>query len=386
MRRIVIRSSRGEARDLAPHVRAGLGVEPGGRLVEEEPRRVVDQPHRDVESSLHPARVGLRRPAGRGGQLEPLEQLGDPSPQRVGPAGRRSRPEARGSRGRSPPGRNHASARRRRSSGGRGPGVRARRARRRRPARVGRGQRRQDPDRRRLAGAVRPEQREDRPFLDLEVEPVERLHVGRIALAKARGLDRDRHGRDLARSPERDGVVRHVVSGVGIRLGRGGRGGHRLRPRAASPAPRTGSGSSSAPRGSRGRRRSSRRRCSRSRARGTAGRASRIPAGSRTVRTRSSAVWLPRFWTPARKSIVPPTPGVRRVLLDAGDEVDEAGRPARVDGARRCGRARPRGRRRSSRRRAPPTAARAVARRRRRRSADHAATVKAAQHGAVKSR
>ena len=46
-----------EAPDLLPERRAALRVEPGGRLVEEEDRRVVDQRERQVEPALHPARV-----------------------------------------------------------------------------------------------------------------------------------------------------------------------------------------------------------------------------------------------------------------------------------------------------------------------------------------
>ena len=54
----------GELLDGLPHLEARLRVEPGGRLVEEDDRRVADQAHRDVEPAAHAARVG-RHPRGR---------------------------------------------------------------------------------------------------------------------------------------------------------------------------------------------------------------------------------------------------------------------------------------------------------------------------------
>ena len=49
----------GEARDLGPHPDARLGVEAGGRLVEEQHPGAVDETERDVEPAPHPAGVGL---------------------------------------------------------------------------------------------------------------------------------------------------------------------------------------------------------------------------------------------------------------------------------------------------------------------------------------
>ncbi len=54
----------------------------------------------------------------------------------------------------------------------------------------GRAQRRQDLDRRRLAGAVRAEQREDGPGRRAERQPVERAHVLAVGLGQIDGLDR----------------------------------------------------------------------------------------------------------------------------------------------------------------------------------------------------
>ena len=64
-----------QPRDLRPYVRADLGIEPGGRLVEEQHRGVVDERHRDVETALHAAAVAPSDPVGGVGQPEPVEQL-----------------------------------------------------------------------------------------------------------------------------------------------------------------------------------------------------------------------------------------------------------------------------------------------------------------------
>ena len=61
--------------NLGPHVGADLGIQPGGRLVEEQHRRVVDERHRDVEAALHPAAVSPGDAVGGVGEPEPLEQL-----------------------------------------------------------------------------------------------------------------------------------------------------------------------------------------------------------------------------------------------------------------------------------------------------------------------
>ena len=66
--------------DDVPHQRAGARVEAGRRLVQEQHRRTADQRGRQVEPPPHAARVGLDRPAGRGGQVELLEQLVRPLP------------------------------------------------------------------------------------------------------------------------------------------------------------------------------------------------------------------------------------------------------------------------------------------------------------------
>ena len=69
------RAALGELLHRLPHLDARLRVEPGGRLVEEDDRRVADQAHRDVESAAHAARV-RRRPAVAGiGEREAGEQV-----------------------------------------------------------------------------------------------------------------------------------------------------------------------------------------------------------------------------------------------------------------------------------------------------------------------
>ncbi len=69
---------RDEAAHDVPHGVAAARVEAGGGLVEEDDARRGDQGHRQVEPALHPARVGGERLARGLGQVELLEQLGDP--------------------------------------------------------------------------------------------------------------------------------------------------------------------------------------------------------------------------------------------------------------------------------------------------------------------
>ena len=61
--------------DRRPHLDPALGVEPRRRLVQEQDTRPCDEGRRDVEPPAHPTRVRLRRPVGRGHEVEPLEQL-----------------------------------------------------------------------------------------------------------------------------------------------------------------------------------------------------------------------------------------------------------------------------------------------------------------------
>ena len=59
----------------------------------------------------------------------------------------------------------------------------------------------QQPDRRALAGTVRPEVAEDFPLLDPKVEARERRDATAVGLREAGGLDRRRGGRRLRRTP-----------------------------------------------------------------------------------------------------------------------------------------------------------------------------------------
>ena len=61
--------------DESPQVVAGPGVQPGGRLVEEQHRRSGDQAGTDVEPPAHPSRVGLHHPVGGVGEPETLQDL-----------------------------------------------------------------------------------------------------------------------------------------------------------------------------------------------------------------------------------------------------------------------------------------------------------------------
>lgn len=67
----------GEAGDLVPHRGAGLGVEAGGGLVEEQDLGAVHQAERHVEAALHAARVALDDALGGVAEAEPFEQLVD---------------------------------------------------------------------------------------------------------------------------------------------------------------------------------------------------------------------------------------------------------------------------------------------------------------------
>ena len=67
----------GQALDLAPHVGPRLGVEAGGRLVQEQHRGAVDEAQGDVELALHAARVGACDAPRRLSETETLEQLVD---------------------------------------------------------------------------------------------------------------------------------------------------------------------------------------------------------------------------------------------------------------------------------------------------------------------
>ena len=65
-----------QAADLVPHPSSRLGVETGGRLVEEQDRRSVDDAQPDVEPALHPARVGGDRPVRGRLEIERRQDLG----------------------------------------------------------------------------------------------------------------------------------------------------------------------------------------------------------------------------------------------------------------------------------------------------------------------
>ncbi len=72
------RSARHQVADHVPHLLAGADVEAGGRLVEDQHRGRGHQRTGQVEPAPHAAGVGLRRPVGGIGEVEPLEQLARP--------------------------------------------------------------------------------------------------------------------------------------------------------------------------------------------------------------------------------------------------------------------------------------------------------------------
>ena len=172
----------GQQPDDVPDLVAAPRVEAGGRLVEEEEVRRDDQAGGDVEPPPHAAGIGLDLPARRLGEAEAAEQvLG------AALASRRERPSSRASSLRfSAPVRSS-------STEANWPVRLIRPAQRvgvahhveaehvRRPG-VGPEQRREDADHRRLAGAVRPEQAEDRApphgKVDAVDGPVVAEHLG----------------------------------------------------------------------------------------------------------------------------------------------------------------------------------------------------------------
>ena len=70
--------------DRVPHLGAGSWVEPGGRLVEEDERRLRDEARREVEAATHAAGEVLQRALRGIGQAELFEQLGRFGPRRFG--------------------------------------------------------------------------------------------------------------------------------------------------------------------------------------------------------------------------------------------------------------------------------------------------------------
>ena len=174
---------RGDQPSIAlPERHAAARVEAGRRLVEEEHRRPGDQRGGEVEAAAHAARVRADESAAGLGEVERREQL-------VRPLARRPAAEVVEAadhlevleagqvlvHGRvlagEPDALAHLAASRTTSK----PATRA-------VPSSGREQRRQDPDGRRLAGAVRAEQAEDGPGRDEQVDAVERDDVA-VALA-----------------------------------------------------------------------------------------------------------------------------------------------------------------------------------------------------------
>ena len=167
----------GEPLDLLPELRARLGIETGGRFVEEQHLRPVDETERDVEPPLHAARVGLGRPVGRIAQAELLKQFGGPA------AGPRPAPVVQ-----PPDDLQVLPAGELLLDGGRlagqpdGAADRGRLAHDvmaldHRPAAVGQQQRGQDPHRGGLPGAVGAEHAEHRPARHRQVDTARRLHI-----------------------------------------------------------------------------------------------------------------------------------------------------------------------------------------------------------------
>jgi hypothetical protein len=193
----------GHSPDLRPQLGPGLRVEPGGRLVEEQHVRSVDQTERDVEPALHTAGVGADRTVRGLGKIEPVEQLDHPllepaATQSVQPAlqhevvpagGQRVGAGVLGDHSDPPPDPVRVAEHVVAVDHG--------------PAGVRPGQRGQDLDSGGLAGAVRAEQAEHLAGADLDGEAVERGDATGIGLHQ------------VVRGYRRHRVGDHVVSLVG---------------------------------------------------------------------------------------------------------------------------------------------------------------------------
>ncbi len=176
---------------LVPHRAAAARVEPGRGLVEEDHLRRADQRHRQVEAAAHPARVGRHRACpprrrdrtGRAARRRELRPAARPRWFRSAISRRFSSPVSSSSTAENWPVTPIAA----RTPSGSSAHVVAGDLQ---LAGVGGDQRRQDPHDRRLAGAVRAEQREDRS-----------LARRRGRRRRARPFRRTTCGRRSSRSP-----------------------------------------------------------------------------------------------------------------------------------------------------------------------------------------
>ena len=167
----------GEPLDHLPERQPASRIESGGGLVQEEHGRRGDQAHGEVETAAHPARIGLHLAPGRVGELEQFEQvagavLGIGLAEAVEPPKHEQVLFA-----------GQILVHRRVLAGE--PNALAHLARlaryvvavHERSAPIGREQRAQDANHRRLAGAVRTEQRQDAPAFHGEVYALEHFQV-----------------------------------------------------------------------------------------------------------------------------------------------------------------------------------------------------------------
>ena len=207
--------------DHLPQAQPAARVEAGGRLVEEQHRRLCDERGGEVEAAAHPARVGLGRSSAGVDEVEALEQLaaaglGVPAAGAVEPSDHRQVLEA-----------GEVFVDRRVLAGEpdplaqRGSVVAHVEAEHARAAGVGLQQRGEDAHERRLAGAVRAQQPHDLALPDGQVDAVERAHLAE-ALDEAAHLDRGRIAHPAlrlrppfrrsprsARQPRRASVIHH---------------------------------------------------------------------------------------------------------------------------------------------------------------------------------
>jgi hypothetical protein len=177
-----------ELLDRVPKPDAAADVQPRRRLVEEEHRRAGDESGGEVEPAAHASGIGAHEPRARLRELERVEQL-------LGPGVRRPSAEVveapdhlevlEAGQVLVNGGVLSGEADVRAQSGALVEDVEAGDAGR---AVVGTEERREDAHGRRLAGAVRPQEPEDGPAVDAEVDAAQRVDVA-VALAQSLRLD-----------------------------------------------------------------------------------------------------------------------------------------------------------------------------------------------------
>ena len=187
---------RDQLADQVPQLVAAVRVESRGRFVEEQHRRTCDERGRDIEAAAHPTRVGPDRPRCGLEQLEALEEFLHPRAKL--PTGQLAEtahePQVLAARqvrvdGRELAGQPDQATHRRRLA-------RHVDTQHHGPPPIGPQDRRQDPDHRRLARTIRPQQAEHAADGNLEIDVI----------------DRDKRAEPLRQTFDDDGTLTHPAA------------------------------------------------------------------------------------------------------------------------------------------------------------------------------